>query len=230
MTPRRSTNLLLLAPIAWIVVALVHPMGDWNAYDGLHDKVALWTGIHFAQLALSLAVAALLWILLQGAEGLAARAARVALPIYLVSFAAFDSVTGIGSGLVIKHANGASGGDRTAAGDAAHYLATNRFSADLSPLHVIATSAFVIAVLGTAHTLRNAGFPRRAWLPLGLGVLLAMHAGPGAAVGAAALAVGAWFALTSRRSSDAANTVPEDDRSGEPGVLDQVVEGGASDG
>lgn len=195
MTAPTATRLLLLAPIAWIPIALVHPTGGASAYESLHDKVALWTGIHFAQLVLTLGVAALLWMLLEGSTALAARAARAAIPIYLVMFSAYDSITGIGSGLAVRHANGVSGAEREGAADAAHYLLTNRFSADLSPLHLVATAALAVAVIGTALVLRDRGVERQIWLPIAVGTLIVTHAGPATAIGAASLAFGAWGAL-----------------------------------
>ena len=63
-----------------------------------------WLGVHFAQPVLSLGVAAILWTLLSGRVGTAATVARVALPVWLVSFAVFDSVTGLGGGLLSFHA------------------------------------------------------------------------------------------------------------------------------
>jgi hypothetical protein len=208
MTIRTTTRLLLLAPIAWIPIALLHPMGGQSAYEALHDKIGLWVGIHFAQLAFALGVAALLWCLLDGLTTRGARAARVSLPIYLVTFAAYDGITGIGTGLVVKHANGATGAAREGAADAADYLLMNQISADLSPLHVISSVALVVAFIGTALALRTHGVARRVWLPVAFGLLIAMHAGPGTALGAACLAAGAWGATTvttAVRSADAAD-------------------------
>jgi hypothetical protein len=199
MTSTARIRLLLLAPVAWIPLALVHPMGGDDAYAVLHDKVALWTGIHFAQLVLALAVAALLWLLLEGRTTTAARVARVALPIYLVMFSAYDGITGIGSGMAVHHANSTSGPARAGAADTAQYLLTNRFSADLSPLHLTATVALLVAIIGTALALRHDGVRRAAWLPLAFGVLLATHAGATTAIGAACIALGAWQAATATR-------------------------------
>jgi hypothetical protein len=201
MTSTARIRLLLLAPVAWIPLALVHPMGGDDAYSVLHDKVALWTGIHFAQLVLALGVAALLWLLLEGRSTMAARVARVALPIYLVTFSAFDGITGIGSGMAVHHANSTTGPARAGAADTAQYLLTNRFSADLSPLHLTATAALLVAIVGTALALRHDGVRRAAWLPLAFGVLLATHAGAATAVGAACIVLGAWHATTSERAS-----------------------------
>jgi hypothetical protein len=107
--------LLLAVPLVWVVVALVHPQGNGDVYDYLDDKVALWLGVHFAQLVLALGLALAFWVLLLGRAGTAATLARLALPVWLVAFSAFDSVTGLASGLAVHHANGLDGPEQAGA-------------------------------------------------------------------------------------------------------------------
>jgi hypothetical protein len=198
-TPSRSrawrTALILGVPAAWAVVALIHPMGGAGpVYEELHDKANLWLGVHLAQLVLSLGLASALWITVRGRSNVAATLTRLALPVYLVFFAAFDSVTGMGSALAIRHANSIAGPAREGAASAAEYLVTNHITADLSPVWAIATLALVVGIAGTAMTLRAAGAPRVVWgFTLG-GVLMTVHAGAIAAAGLALLAVGLYLA------------------------------------
>ena len=193
--PGWRTALFVGVPLAWIVVALVHPMGGpGSVYEELHDKADLWLGVHFAQLVLSLGLAAALWITVRGRTTIAATATRVCIPVYLVFFAAFDSVTGMGSALAIRHANSIEGPAQAGAASTADYLVTNHFTADLSPIWAIASVALVVAVAGTAMTLRAAGFSKLVWGFVLGGVLISMHAGFLAAAGLAALAVGLYLA------------------------------------
>jgi hypothetical protein len=192
MTRTTTIRLLALAPAAWIAVALVHPVGDGTVYDSLRDQVAMWMGVHYAQLALSIGLAALLWLLVDGQRSRAATTVRIALPIYLVAFAAFDSVTGLGTGLAVHHANGIeSAMARDAVAGTAEFFAMNRFTGDFSVLNVIAGGALATVIIGTALALRAGGARRSVWLTIALGVLLTMHMGPVAAIGAALLATGA---------------------------------------
>ena len=190
------TVLLVGVPLLWIVVALLHPQGDGDVYDYLDDKVGLWLGVHFAQPVLSLGVAAVLWMLLAGRTGTAATVARVALPVWLVSFAVFDSVTGIASGLAVHHANGLEDPEQQGAGSTVEYLVDNRITADFSPVWFVQAAALLTAVIATALVLRAAGASRAVFVAMLIGTLLVFHAGPIAAVGLVALA--AAFVLADR--------------------------------
>jgi hypothetical protein len=190
------TMFLVGIPVLWIVVALVHPQGDGDVYGYLDDKVGLWLGVHFAQPVLSLGVAAVLWMLLAGRESTTATVARVALPVWLVSFAVFDSVTGIASGLAVHHANGLDGPEQQGAGSTADYLVDNRITADFSPVWFVQAAALLTAVIATALVLRAAGASRALFVAMLVGGVLVFHAGPIAAVGLVALAVA--FVLADR--------------------------------
>ena len=200
----RSTRSLVYVAAAaasalWVLVALVHPMGaDGTLYDGLHDRVPLWLTLHGAQLVLSIGLAAGLWHALRGRHGAAATMARAALPVYLVFFSAFDSVAGLATGLTIHHANSNTGAVRQGAISTADYLMN---AANYSPVNAIGSGAMIFAIAGTAMALRHAGAPRSTWGLLLAGLLGTMHAGPGAAIGFAALAL-AFHRLNRRRPSE----------------------------
>lgn len=179
---------LVAIPLVWIVVAMVHPMGSGDVYDFLEDKVGIWMFVHFAQLILALGMAFVFWLLLDGLSGTAATAARVALPVWLVAFATFDAVTGLGTGLAVHHANGLDGAEQVGAASTADYLVMNRITADLSPVWVVQAVAVLVVVIGTARALRSAGASRQLYLTMLAGALLVFHAGFIAAVGLVALA------------------------------------------
>jgi hypothetical protein len=189
--PGWRTALVVGVPTAWIVVAMVHPMGGGaSVYQELRDRADLWLGVHFAQLVLSLGLAAGLWITVRGQTTISATVTRVAVPVYLVFFSAFDSVTGMASALAIRHANALEGPAQEGAASTIDYLVTNHFTADFSPVWAIASLALVTAIAGTAMTLRSTGASRLVWgFTLG-GVLMSTHAGPLAAVGLVSLGLG----------------------------------------
>jgi hypothetical protein len=189
--PRSGTPwqvFLLGVPLAWIVVALVHPQGNGDAYEYLEDKVALWLGVHFAQLVLALGLAMVFWVLLAGRTSTAATVARLALPVWLVAFSAFDSVTGLASGLAVHHANGLDGPEQAGAASTAEYLIDNRFTADFSPVWFLQAAAFLTVVIATALVLRSEGASRWLFVAMLGGALLVFHAGAIAAIGLLAIA------------------------------------------
>ena len=178
-------------PAVWIGVALSHPVADTGSlYEDLRGKVAIWMTVHVLQLVLSVGLAAGLWISLRGRQGRAATVARCAIPVYLVFFAAFDSITGIASGLALHHANSLTGAAHEGAVSTAEYLLNNRFTADVSPTWAIGQTAMVTAIGATAFALRATGISRAAWGCILAGALASMHAGPPAAIGFALLGYG----------------------------------------
>jgi hypothetical protein len=177
------------------VVALAHPrVQDDAIYEGLRHDVTLWTGIHVAQLVLATGLATALWLTVRGRKGAAPTMTRIAVPIYLAFFAAFDSVAGIASGLALHRAESLGGEERAGAIETAEYLLDNRWAGDVSILWAVAQFALVAAVIGAATTLRHAGAPRITWIAAYAGILVSMHAGPPAAVGLAALGTALWTA------------------------------------
>ena len=188
------TAFLVGVPLVWVVVALLHPQGDGDVFDYLDDKVGLWLGVHFAQPVLALGVAAALWMLLAGRTSTAATVARVAIPVWLVSFAMFDSVTGLGSGLAVRHAKDLSGPEQQGAASTAEYLLENKITADFSPVWFVQAAALLTAVIATALVLRSAGASRAVFVTMLIGTLLVFHAGAAAAVGLLALAVAFFLA------------------------------------
>ena len=208
-SPGRSAFLVGI-PLVWAVVALVHPQGDSDVFEYLDDKLGLWLGVHFAQPVLAVGVAAILWMLLAGRTSTAVTVARVAIPVWLVSFAVFDSVTGLGSGLAVRHAKDLSGAEQQGAASTAEYLLENKITADFSPVWFVQAAALLTAVIATALVLRSAGASRAVFVSMLIGTLLVFHAGAGAAVGLVALAVAFFLAdreglfLSSRESLPAA--------------------------
>jgi hypothetical protein len=173
--------------------------GDGTVYEGLRNDVVLWIGVHLVQLATSLALGAGLWTLVRDLHSPAARIARASIPVYLVVFAAFDSIVGIATGLAVHHANSTTGATHEGAISTADYLMSNPLAGNWGVLPGIAHTAMIGALLGTGLALRRAGTARRIWAPVLVGLLLATHAGPAAAVGAAALGLAFWRAF--RRGS-----------------------------
>jgi hypothetical protein len=190
------TIFLVGVPLVWVVVALLHPQGGGDVYDSLNDKVGLWLGVHFAQPVLALGVATVLWLLVGGRTSTTAQVARVAIPVWLLSFVMFDSVTGLGSGLAVHHANDLDGAEQEGAASTAAYLVENKVTADFSPVWFIQAAALLTAVIATALVLRSAGASRACFVTMLIGGLLVFHAGPIAAAGLIALA--AAFVLADR--------------------------------
>ncbi|MDQ4133013.1 MAG: hypothetical protein M3179_07355 [Actinomycetota bacterium] len=176
--PGPWARLLVAIPLAWVVVALVHPQGSGDVYEGLQDEVGLWIGVHLAQPVLALGLAAVVWALLGAQRGTAATVARLAIPVWLVSFTMFDSIAGLATGLATRQANALAGADQAGAASAAQYMLDNHFAGSISPVWFIQATALLTIVIATAMVLRSAGASRGLFVAMLVGALHVFHAGP----------------------------------------------------
>jgi hypothetical protein len=70
----------------------------------LSGSTTTWIWIHVALLGALVLLAHAVNTLLTGLEGTAARVARALLPVALVTYAAFDALVGLGTGILVEHA------------------------------------------------------------------------------------------------------------------------------
>jgi hypothetical protein len=97
-------------PLGYIVLGLVHPMGDLE----VGDAAGFYIGLHLVQPFLIALIAYGLWMLVDGLENLAATIVRYALVPYLIVYSMFDAVAGVATGLIVREANGMSAADQAA--------------------------------------------------------------------------------------------------------------------
>src|SRR5688572_25950327 len=107
---RKTSFVLLAAPLLWLVPAFLHPMGE--PYEGIADEADLWISVHVVQLVLTPFLAAGVWLLLSGIQSVPALVARSFLALWMVFFSAFDAVAGIATGVLTRHANSLAGDER----------------------------------------------------------------------------------------------------------------------
>src|SRR5918994_1111639 len=128
--------LLVTVPVLWMGVAYIHPNADPETpAASLDGHVDTWIFVHVAQLFLVAGLAGLLWTLIRDRTGRAATLVRVTMPVYLVMFAAFDSVVGLAAGLILRHDRGD--------GEAAVSLIGNGIAGDFSLVSQIAQGALL---------------------------------------------------------------------------------------
>src|SRR5215510_12072354 len=86
---------LLGSPPLMAAATLLHPHPPLFApgmFAFLATRSALWMGVHLVQLLLVFLLGCALWISTEGLTGPAATASRIATGLFLVFYAAFDSV------------------------------------------------------------------------------------------------------------------------------------------
>ena len=97
-------------PLGYIVLGLVHPMGDLE----VGDPAGFYIFLHLVQPFLIALIAIGLWLLVDGLESTAARVVRYSLVAYLIVYSMFDAVAGVATGLIVQEANGMSAADQAA--------------------------------------------------------------------------------------------------------------------
>jgi hypothetical protein len=98
------------APLGYIVLGLVHPMGDLE----VGDAAGFYIFLHVVQPLLIALIAYGLWLLVEGNESRAATVVRYALVPYLILYSMFDAIAGVATGLIVQEANGMSAADQAA--------------------------------------------------------------------------------------------------------------------
>jgi hypothetical protein len=113
---------MVLAPILLFVFSLLHGLDrlimhgmgtpDVDAWvQWLSSNQVRWLALHVAGLGLFPLLGLAVWWMLPMHRG-ASRISRVALAIYIVLYAAFDAMVGIGSYVLVHHRQGLMAGDR----------------------------------------------------------------------------------------------------------------------
>lgn len=108
MLVRRTV--LFGAPLGYIVLGLVHPMGDLE----VGDAAGFYIVLHVVQPILIGLVAYAFLLLVEGLESRAATVVRYAVIPFAIAYTMFDSIAGIATGLIVREANGLSVADQAA--------------------------------------------------------------------------------------------------------------------
>ena len=191
-------------PVAFGIASLLHPVpGSGPIVDALEPRLGRWLGVHVAQLALLVLLAATLWLLVEGLPTRAATVCRLALVPFLAFYSAFDAVVGIGTGTLVGLARGLDGEARATAVRLAQAFWDARLTHGTAILAVIAIAhlAWLVAVGAAAIALRQAGATRAVVCLLALaGVLFAIgHPFPTGTAAMVCLGAATW--LRTRASS-----------------------------
>jgi hypothetical protein len=149
--PGRDRALVLGVPLAWALLLLVHPTGDGTIYDAVDQRHTAWMAVHLGMAVFIPLMALAVHRLLQGLHSPAARVSRIALPIFAVTYGAFEAVMGIGTGGVVSAAN-----DTVATADRVALVDSFAGSATLAGLEHIASLACGVALVAAAFALQRA--------------------------------------------------------------------------
>jgi hypothetical protein len=189
-------------PLLYVVLGLLH-----TDNPEVGDETGLFIWLHIAQLFLIGGLAYMLWLLVEGLDGRAARVARALILPFVILYTALDAVLGIAWGIVAEKANELPVADQPAAGRLIDSLLEAEprgyilyFGAGLLWLAVALT---VVTALGG-----RAPRPALALMAIGAMVFALGHAQPVGPIGMTLFLAGiAWLELRPRRkiAGDAAS-------------------------
>jgi hypothetical protein len=173
----------------------------------LGDETGLFIGLHYAQLFLIGGLAYMFWLLVEGLDSRAARAARILVLPFVIVYTAVDAVLGIAWGTVVQEANELPPADQAAAGRLIDNLL------EPAPLGYVfyfgAGLLWLALVVAVVAALWRLG-PRPALVLMTLGALVFVlgHARPMGPIGMALFLVGmVWLELRPGREG-AEHAVP----------------------
>ena len=183
MESRRFTRPLLAfaigVPLAWAVLLWFHPDVDRDdIYGSLRNEVSTYQIVHVGTLIFIGLMGAALYLLVRDLPGRAARICRLAIGPFVLLYAAWEAVIGLGIASLVQHANDAPAQQRPAVSDAIQGLADDVFVGDPGIVGSVGAVAWIVAAVAAAVAFRQAGAPTLAWVLLGLSLLVVSHPPP----------------------------------------------------
>jgi hypothetical protein len=178
----------------------------------LAGSATTWIWIHVVLLGALAALAHAVRVLLAGVDGVAAAVARALLPVALVTYAAFDALVGLGTGVLVERAD--------SLGPDAHRLVEHWWAVP-SPISIIATVAQLswVTVLGATAIARSTRGAPQLLVPVLIalaGSFPLLHIRPIGLLPVALLAAALWIddrsnAVRRRSGARAVREVPSGD-------------------
>jgi hypothetical protein len=168
-------------PLAWAVLLLFHPSGEADeVYVSLQDEVTEGFVVHIGMLIFIPLMAAVIYLLLRGIEGTAARVSRIALVPFVVFYSAWEVLQGIANSILVDEVKDLPETERTTGIDLVQDFAESPLARDLGVFATIGTLGFIVAVTAAGIALyRNAGAPVSVLVLLVLsGFLITAHPPP----------------------------------------------------
>jgi hypothetical protein len=183
---RPALIFLLGIPLAWAVLLLFHPGGDGKElYLDLEGNVTAWMVVHLGMLVFIPLMAGAIFLLLRGVEGTAAQVGRIALVPFVVFYSAFETLQGIGNGVLVSEVNGLPESERATGAALVQDFGENILLRDFGVFSNLGSLGLIVALIATGMALhRHAGAPQSVAVLLGVsGFLITAHPPPFGPIG-----------------------------------------------
>jgi hypothetical protein len=209
---RAELAFLVGVPLLWALLLLFHPAGDaTEMYATLRDELTPWLAVHLGMLLFIPLMAAAVYVLLRGVGGTAARVSRIALAPFVVFYGAFETLQGIGNGVLAHQVNGLPEAQRATGSELVQGFGENILIRDLGVFSSLGGLAFIVAAIAAGIALH-----RHARAPVSVAVLLALagflitaHPPPFGPTGLALFIVAVLIVARSRGGTTRPAVIPE---------------------
>jgi uncharacterized membrane protein YGL010W len=142
--------LVIGVPAAFAVLSVFHPMPDPIA--GLADQVNWWITQHALQIPMFLLMGCAILALGWASSGRAVTVSRVAALVFIAFYPAYDAFAGLGSGYLVRHAEGTDAATQTVLFEATAGIFDSPINAGL---YAVGTLAWMVAVVSLGVALRR---------------------------------------------------------------------------
>jgi hypothetical protein len=160
MTDRLTRRWVVLVglPVAYAGLLLFHPVpGPGPIAEAIAGRLFVWNVVHIGQLPFICALGCALWILVGTDRGVAATVARLSGIVFVVTYGAYESWTGIGTGLLTSAAVDLDPPARSAAVAQIQLHWQSPWLGTVSVGAIVGSTAWLVAAAGAASVLRAGG-------------------------------------------------------------------------
>jgi hypothetical protein len=172
---------LIGVPLLWGILLLFHPGGEGTEiYLDARDNVTAFMVVHLGMMLFIPLMAVVVYLLLRGIEGTAARVSRLALVPFVIFYSAWEVAQGIAVGILVEDVNGLPEADRALGADLIQDFAENVLIGPFGVFGTIGSLGLITATIAAGVALRKrAGAPLAVAALLGVsGLLITVHPPP----------------------------------------------------
>ena len=181
----RQLAFMVGVPAAWGILLLFHPTGETDGfYEQIEGNVTAWVAVHLGMGIFVPLFAGVIYLLLRGLDGTAAKVSRIGMAVFAVFYAMWEVLLGGGTGILASEVAGLPEAQHAIGRDLVESYAE---SAVLMTLSAIGSVGLAVGLIGAVVALRAAY--RLGWIPLALMLLslplIAIHEPPFGPIGLA---------------------------------------------
>lgn len=207
---RAELAFLVGVPLLWGILLLFHPGGEGDEiYLDVQDNVTRFLVVHIGMMFFIPLMAVVVYLLLRGVEGTAAWVSRIALVPFVVFYSAWETLQGIGVGILANELNGLPQAEQALREDLVQDFAEHALIGPFGVFGSIGSLGLIVAAIAAGVALyRDAGAPVSVPVLLAIaGLLITVHPPPYGPIGLALFIVAVLLLWRSQAAEPAAAAV-----------------------